>query len=133
MYGLKDYNGFAWYRKRFNLDQEYKGKQLILLLGKIDDVDEVYLNGMYIGKTGDIGDNPDDIHLHDQDWQTQRAYAIPKEILKAGGENLIAVRVYDGNVNGGIYEGPIGITTRERFQDWQKKTKSFLDFIFDLW
>jgi len=80
-----------------------------------------------------IDDNPDDIFIRDQDWLTLRAYSIPKEFLNVGGENQIAVRVYDGILSGGIYEGPIGITTRERFQDWQRKKKSFFNFIFELW
>jgi sialate O-acetylesterase len=130
-YGLKDYNGFAWYRKGFFLNYDYEGTQLILLLGKIDDVDEVFLNGQHIGKTGNIDQSPDSIHIRDEDWQILRAYTIPKNTLKIGGENLASVRVYDGNINGGIYDGPIGITTRKRFQEWQKEQKSFFKTLFD--
>jgi sialate O-acetylesterase len=131
LYGLRDYDGFGWYRKRFFLNHDYEGKQLIFLLGKIDDIDQVFLNGQHIGKTGMMDDNPDYIQIRDEDWQTQRAYTIPKKILNIGGENLVSIRVYDGNVNGGIYDGPIGITTRERYQKWYKRNKSFFDFIFD--
>jgi sialate O-acetylesterase len=130
MYDLKDYDGFAWYRKRFFLNNDYESKQLILLLGKIDDIDEVFINGQHIGGTGKIYDNPDRIHIDDKDWQTLRAYTFPKHLMNVDGENLISVRVYDGRIYGGIYDGPIGITTRERFQKWHKK-KSFFDFLFD--
>jgi sialate O-acetylesterase len=130
MYDLKDYDGFAWYRKSFFLNNNYEGTQLILLLGIIDDMDEVYLNGQHIGETGKIHDNADQIHINNEDWQTLRAYTIPKNVLNINGKNLLSVRVYDGTIYGGIYDGPIGITTRKRFQKWQKK-KSFFDFIFD--
>jgi sialate O-acetylesterase len=129
-YDLKDYDGFAWYRKSFFLNNDYEDKQLILLLGKIDDIDEVFINGKHIGGTGKIHDNPDRIHIDDKDWQTLRAYTIPKNVLNINGKNLLSVRVYDGTIYGGIYDGPIGITTRKRFQKWQKK-KSFFDYIFD--
>jgi len=130
-YGLKDYDGFAWYRKSFYLNQHEEGKQLILLLGKIDDMDEVYINGQFIGKTGKFYDNPEHIHIGNNDWLTLRAYTIPKNILKINKENLVSVRVYDGRIYGGIYEGPIGITTRKHFREWQKKEKSIFDFLFD--
>jgi sialate O-acetylesterase len=130
-YDLKDYDGFAWYRKSFFLNNNYDGTQLILLLGIIDDMDEVYLNGQRIGETGNIDDNPDHIQINDKDWQTLRAYSIPKNILNIDGKNLLSVRVYDGTIYGGIYDGPIGITTRERFQKRHKRKKTFFDFIFD--
>lgn len=34
-----NYNGFAWYRKKFDLPEDLMDEQLILLLGKIDDID----------------------------------------------------------------------------------------------
>ena len=52
-------------------------------------------------------------------------------VVNIDGKNLLSVRVYDGKIYGGIYDGPIGITTRKRFQKWQKKKKSFFDFIFE--
>jgi len=130
-YGLKDYDGYGWYRKNFFLNKDHEEKQLILLLGKIDDIDEVFINGQHIARTGKIEDNQDQIYINDKDWQTLRAYTIPKHILYIEKENLISVRVYDGTIYGGIYDGPIGITTRERFQEWQRKEKSFFDFLFD--
>jgi hypothetical protein len=130
-YGLKGYDGFAWYRKSFFLNHQMEGKQLILLLGKIDDMDEVYVNGQFVGKTGEFSDDPENIYIGKNDWLTLRAYTIPKNILKIDDLNLVSVRVYDGKIYGGIYDGPIGITTRERFQKWQRKKKSFLEFLFD--
>jgi len=130
-YGLKDYDGFGWFRKRFFLNKEQEGKQLILLLGKIDDIDEVFINGHPIGRTGDIYEKEERIRITDMDWQTMRAYTIPKNILNIDSENLVSVRIYDGNMWGGIYDGPIGITNRELFRKWQKQKNSFWDFLFN--
>ena len=50
--GYHGYNGYAWYRKHFNVRSKYKNQTLNLHLGTIDDVDEVYINGNLIGFSG---------------------------------------------------------------------------------
>lgn len=136
--GYPDYDGIAWYRKSFRLPKDLEEQRLILLLGKIDDFDETYLNGVEIGHTGTIPDYVANRNLADK-WQKIREYYIPSEFLKTDRENQIAVRVYDGYLNGGIYEGPIGIVTRERFLKWKKQIgeykkatdfKEFLEMLF---
>lgn len=131
--GFKDYDGFGWYRKEFIIPDKYKNQRLILLLGRIDDVDEAYLNGERIGQTGKIYQNVDRIPL-DNNWLKLRAYYIPRSYLRFNQKNLIAVRVYDGMVHGGIYNGPIGIVKREKYLEWQKqhgREKSKLQEFFD--
>ncbi len=119
----KNLDGFAWYRKNFILNKEYINQNLILLLGKIDDMDETYVNGHLIGATGDMKDNPDDISINDSDYIIIRSYYIPKHLLNYGGKNQIAVRVYDGFKDGGIYEGPLGIVNREQFRTFLENKK----------
>jgi len=132
-YGLKKYNGFAWYRKSFSLPPDFHNKYLILVLGKIDDFDEVYINGQKVGGTGNIKEDPQQIDTNTDDWEKLRVYTIPKNMLSIDRNNLIAVRVYDGGIYGGIYDGPVGITTREKYMEWQKTLdkKSFFDLIFE--
>ncbi len=132
-YGLKKYNGFAWYRRYFTLPADFRNKNLILLVGKIDDLDEVYVNGQKVGGTGYIDKDHRQININTNDWEQLRAYTIPKNLISTDHNNLIAVRVYDGDIYGGIYDGPIGITTRDRYLEWQKtlKKNNFFDFIFD--
>jgi sialate O-acetylesterase len=132
--GYRAYDGYAWYRKRFYVPVAYKNQELVLLLGKIDDIDETYLNGELIGKTGSMGGfgGP---RIKGDEWLEVRAYEIPAQNLLYDQENVIAVRVFDGLMDGGIYEGPVGIVTRERFAQWQqnrKKGKSIWDY-FDAW
>ena len=75
----------------------------MILLGKIDDVDEVYINGKQIGSTGRIERK----WITGEEYQQYRNYHIPDGVLKPGKSNVIAVRVYDHDGAGGIYEGPV--------------------------
>lgn len=109
--GFQRYDGFAWYKRTFATDKNLLANDgnLILLMGKIDDFDEVYVNGKLIGKTNDH--RPFGMS---QSYDKRRAYAIPKGLLKE--KNTIEVLVEDmGNI-GGIYEGPVGITTRTLYE-----------------
>lgn len=132
--GYPDYDGFAWYRKSFIPDVSLAKKKLVLLLGKIDDIDQCYINGELIGSTGNFKVTPKN-NVFDNEWQEMRGYYIPDNILKFdGSENTIAVRVYDGFVDGGIYQGPIGITTQENYRDYwneKKRKKGFWEYLFD--
>ena len=115
--GYRDYDGFAWYRVTFDAPSNYEDERLMLMLGKIDDLDETYLNGERIGKTGRM--RKDGSITTDNDYVKIRAYNIPRSLLKAK-QNVIAVRVYDGLKDGGIYEGPIGITTEKEYRKWDR-------------
>ena len=117
--GYPRYDGIAWYRLHFKIPSELAGKTLVALLGRIDDLDETYVNGEEIGRTGRIRSNPRRSNYSDE-YREFREYTIPAGLLKAGVDNVIAVRVYDGGGPGGIYEGPIGIITRERYREWKK-------------
>ncbi|MCX6150735.1 MAG: beta galactosidase jelly roll domain-containing protein [Ignavibacteriales bacterium] len=130
--GYENYDGFAWYRKKITLPENLKNKKLVLMLGKIDDLDEVFINGKMIGSTGRMQVQENKISV-DQEYQKFRGYYIPENLLKTG-DNIIAVRVYDGWIDGGIYEGPIGLITQDKYiKFWrsQKKSKSFWDFLFN--
>jgi len=130
--GFGDYNGFAWYRKTFTLYQSLTHKKYVLLMGKIDDLDEVYVNGKLVGSTGQLNREDNDEIQFSQEYQKFRGYYIPDDILEAG-ENVIAVRVYDGYINGGIYEGPVGLITQDKYTSYwksQKKKKNFFDYFF---
>jgi sialate O-acetylesterase len=118
--GMKDYDGFAWYRLRFRPSPALDGKTLILLLGKIDDIDETFLNGERIGHTGIMNARREKIVS--SNWYAEpRAYTIPGGLLKFGEENVIAVRVFDAWLHGGIYDGPIGLITRDAYLDWKTR------------
>lgn len=124
--GFNGYDGYAWYRTTFSGDELEKDRVHYLRLGYIDDVDEVYFNGVKIGFSGGF---PPDYYTA---WQAQREYRIPNELLNYNGENLIAVRVFDKGGEGGIYSGEVGLLVAEDgYQDvinleglWKIKTRN---------
>mgnify|MGYP002639779895 CR=1 FL=1 len=101
--GFHGYNGYAWYRTYFRIEDHFSTLPVYLSLGYIDDVDEVYVNGHLIGKTGSFLPN------YTTAYNAKRFYRIPKNILQANGENTIAVRIYDEGGEGGIIHGDIAI------------------------
>ena len=126
--GYKDYNGFAWYRVKFRIPANLANRRLVLLLGRIDDMDEAYLNGELIGRTGRPrrGLSSNDL---EGEYQQQRAYSIPTSLLKPNEENTLAVRVLDAWLHGGIYDGPIGLVTRDRYMSRRERPRSVLEFL----
>ena len=105
--GYKSFDGTAWYRKKFKIDFNYDPNETYyLVLGKIDDFDETYLNGKLIGHTSDrmpINES--------QSYNAVRIYEIPEGLLDKSRDNVIAIKVEDIGIDGGIYTGPIGITS----------------------
>lgn len=83
---LKDHHGIVWFRKNFDLTSNTSNMELDL--GKIDDIDSVWINEHYIGTT--IG------------CDVKRIYRVPAEYLKIG-KNNITVRVIDTGGDGGFF------------------------------
>ncbi|MEM6784401.1 MAG: beta galactosidase jelly roll domain-containing protein [Bacteroidota bacterium] len=110
-------DGFAWYRTTFTL-KDWDGQSRILVLGLVDDLDEAFVNGERIGGTGRI----DRREIQGHEWQELRAYSIPAERLREG-RNTVAVRVYDGWVDGGIHSGPVGVMRSEAYERWREQNE----------
>ncbi len=94
--------GDVWYRKRMTIPSTWKGRDLTLEIGAIDDFDWVYLNGKLIGKTTQDRANW---------WTSPRSYTIPAEHIRWGQENTLEICVRNTNDDGGIYKGPVRITS----------------------
>ena len=107
--GYDNYDGNAWYRVRFNANKKLFGDSVYVLLGKIDDADETYLNGKLIGKMGKFPPNPVTA------YNELRVYRIPSSMLEQ--ENVLAVRVNDSGGAGGIVGGPVGIYNKKDFEN----------------
>ncbi|MDZ8170778.1 alpha/beta hydrolase [Microbacterium xanthum] len=101
------YDGFGWYRLTFDLPSEASGQNLVASLGFLDDVDEAFLNGVRIGGSGTMPPNAS------SQWFEKRLYPVPSTAPVFGGENVLAVRVYDMNGGGGWYQGPVGIYSKD--------------------
>jgi len=96
-------NVYGWFRRHIVLPREVEGKEVDLLLGKIDDVDETYLNGVRIGGMGSF---PPNFHSA---WDQERCYRVPAGVAHGDGTDVVAVRVFDGTGNGGIYAAGVPI------------------------
>ncbi|WP_439181494.1 beta galactosidase jelly roll domain-containing protein [Carboxylicivirga taeanensis] len=134
--GWPDYDGIAWYRKTFKLPAHLAKEELILVLGRIDDEDKTYLNGTRIG-----GVSPGNLRSSlarglsgsYQSYSTLRAYQIPPALLNTNGFNTIAVRVRDTGIDGGIYDGPIGIMTKKQFDAYKQLVGKEPDWLDTFW
>ena len=129
--GFHGYDGYAWYRKSFKLTSDDETKDLYLHLGYIDDVDQTFINGHLMGVAGGFPNN------YRTAYNAFRKYYIPKEFLSSDGENVIAVRVYDDELEGGIISGEVGIYISEDGFDpdinlsgmWEFKTDDDSSFL----
>ncbi len=113
--GYYKYDGYAVYHKKVFIPEDLAQKQLILIAGKIDDVDQLYVNGKFVAGTGKY--YPRNGHSL---YREIRNYFIPKGVLKPGQENLIEIRVCDDRWDGGIIEGPVGIISQDKFREYWK-------------
>lgn len=95
------------------LDNSDAKESVVFDMGKIDDADETYLNGVLIGKTGQT---PADKGGYVSAWENVRTYSVPakSKAIKWGGENVLAVRVYNGNDPGGMFGGGVSISVPNR-------------------
>ena len=86
--GYQGMDGVVWYRKQFELNDRFSRQNGTLNLARIDDTDEVWLNGHLVGRT--------------DGYNVPRSYSIESSWLKAG-TNTLMVRVVDAGGGGGIY------------------------------
>lgn len=112
-YGYKDFDGTAWYRKEFDMDNTKTGKYVIVL-GRIDDKDKVYINGELVGQTWSTSETG--TRYYHEDHKQFRGYYFDSNLLKK--RNTIAIKIYDRGMQGGIYTGPIGIATQENYSKY---------------
>ncbi len=120
--GFKNYDGPAWYRVSFDVPSSLPDDDYVVVLGRIDDVDETFLNGKKIGSTGRIRSDGT-VRRLGEEYRELRGYEISSAALIRGGKNILAVRVYDGFKDGGIYEGPVGIVRKKEFTSWLRNVE----------
>lgn len=85
--GIRDLNGVVWYRREVVVPPSLAGKGGMLFMGRIVDADQIYINGVEVGRTS---------------YQyPQRRYQVPSGLLRAG-RNLIVARVENMVGKGGF-------------------------------
>ena len=130
--GLSDYDGYAWYRLTFSVPSDLNLSNLYLNLGKIDDYDKVYLNGILIGQVEDLK-NKSFVNKSTGEYNIRRIYEIPEGLIKRN-NNVLAVRVYDGKAFGGIWEGPVGLMSERnyyRYIDKHHENETLFEYIMN--
>ncbi len=122
--GFKGYDGFAWYRKRVVIpssirENAYLKDSIQIVLGKIDDCDQVFLNGELIGENGktlfrEKNATADFIKIKGK-WNLRRRYILPVSDPRIlwDKENVIAIRVFDQGGLGGMFSSPYLISMRD--------------------
>jgi len=91
---LGNFDGLVWFRKTIEVPESLVGKDLILSLGPIDDMDVTWVNGIRVGGLEGPGK-----------WTIPREYKIASKVIKAG-KNVIAVRALDTGGGGGFNGKP---------------------------
>ncbi len=120
--GYKNYDGYACYAYELQIDSDVITDKMILLLGKIDDIDQVFINGVLIGQSGPF--QPSTVYERSNSYKQSRAYYIPDSLLKSDENILITIRVYDHSGGGGIYKGSIGLVSQSNYiQYWNSRRK----------
>lgn len=94
-------HGTGWYRVTIDLDPSLAIVALAFVCPQIRDVDEVFLDGQPIGRTGEF---PPD---YDKGTVIERIYELPPSRTAVPGRHTLAVRVYNaGPRQGGITGAP---------------------------
>jgi len=99
-FGLGEFDGTVWYRASVEIPAAWAGRDLLLELGPVDDLDVTFFDGERVG----AHDAPDS-------WTAPRAYPIPGRLVRAG-RTSIAVRVHDTGGAGGFSGEPATLRIR---------------------
>jgi len=88
---IGEFDGVVWFRRLVIIPSNWKGKDLTLRLGPVDDLDETYVNGKKVGS-----------HMTEGYWSADRVYKVAGSLIT---DSLlqIAVRVVDLRGGGGIW------------------------------
>lgn len=86
--GWDGMDGVAWYRHDFTLSADEATRDLVVGLGRIDDSDTTWVNGVPVGETR-------------MGYNQRRVYTVPASALRVG-RNVIAIRVTDTGGGGGM-------------------------------
>ncbi len=106
--GFQDLDGYGWYRKIVDIPADWKGKDVWVKFGGVNDSYKLFINGERVGFFGEA-----EISVASRITFTE----LSKK-LNYGKPNQITVKVHDWGGSGGIWRLPAIITTED-----PKKTK----------
>jgi|GEM_PF-277564 len=91
--------GNGWYRVTFAVPSKLQGKNLRLMFAGVDEQAWIYLNDKLIGEHNEKSEKKAFTVLYDEPFTVD----VPSEQLKASGQNVLYVRVYNQVGAGGIW------------------------------
>ncbi|NNF32750.1 MAG: 9-O-acetylesterase [Saprospiraceae bacterium] len=118
--GYEGFDGIGWYRLHLNIQEVWDNKEVEISLAKIDDSDQVWVNGKKVGGT-------------EQAWNKTRIYTFPSSLLKRG-DNVISIKVEDTGGGGGIHGDPDNMYLKIESEmiplvgNWLFRPGAFLEF-----
>lgn len=99
--GLSEEHGTVWYRVELELTTAARRSPLAFTCARIRDVDEVYLDGVPVGKTGRFPPR------YDKGTLVPRLYEIPVDLTRDPGRHVLVIRVHNaGPRPGGLESVP---------------------------
>ena len=101
---LKTYDGAAWYALPLSVPAAWKGKEIALVFGAVDESAWVYLNGKLCGTQ---------IYKGGDDWKKPFTIRIDQAINWNGGSQRLFVRVEDNGGLGGLWR-PVMLVCRDK-------------------
>lgn len=98
--GYSDLDGNAWYRKTVVIPNDWKGKDIWIKFGAVNDAYDLFINGEQVSSFGaaniTFADKP--------------SFTKVTEKINCGESNLITVKVTDWGNSGGLWRLPVIIT-----------------------
>jgi len=91
---FRDFDGAVWFCRSFDVPPPFRGKDLRINLGNLNDHDMVWVNGQLIGETFESG--------------TFRRYDVNVSAIKPEG-NEIVIRIFDYGNEGGFLTEPFNM------------------------
>jgi len=102
--GYPELDSLGWYRKSVNIPADWKGKDIWIKFGAVNDAYELFINGESVSYFGEANIS----------FASKPSFTEIREQLKYGESNLITVKVIDWGNSGGIWRLPVLITTDEK-------------------
>ncbi|WOO39377.1 ATP-binding protein [Rubellicoccus peritrichatus] len=116
--GIRPMGAKCWYRIPFTLDNAFRNQTLVVSLGYVGSVSEIYLNGERIGGEGSFYP----VSIPPQ--RTVHAAILPNQLLHYGGaENLLSVRVKSLVGAGGLLSDSLTVYPSDAFWDIKERAE----------
>jgi len=101
--GYPDLDSFGWYRKAVDLPVDWKGKDVWIKFGGVNDAYELFINGESVSFFGEANIS----------FASKPSFSKITKYLKYDETNLITVKVNDWGNSGGLWRLSVLITTDE--------------------